>query len=73
MVTPLLRGNFLTAKAKIYPKEMNLAIAFSISRFLSERLMSTGSTNLPECLEELNSNAFVDESVVQPDFHMTAD
>ena len=37
-----VNGNFLTAKAKIYPREMNLAIALSISRFLSERLLFGG-------------------------------
>ena len=62
-------GEFTTACAKIYPKSMNYAIALAVSRFLSERLMSTGSNCLPEDFQELDSRNFVDESVIQPDFH----
>ena len=53
----------------MYPREMNLAIAHSVMQFLSERSMSTGSKCLPQTLVELNSTDFVDESVIQLDFH----
>ena len=62
-------GSFSTARAKIYPEAMNRALAFAVSRFLTERRLTSSQSRLPEDLQELNSIEFTDESVVQPDFH----
>lgn len=62
-------GSFSTARAKIYPEAMNRALAIAVSRFLTERRLTSSQPRLPEDLQELNSIDFTDESIVQPDFH----
>ena len=62
-------GTFATARAKVYPTDMNKAIALAVSRFLTERQLTTNWTKLPQDLQELNCTDFVDDSIVQPDFH----
>jgi hypothetical protein len=62
-------GSFATARAKIYPAAMNQAIAIAVSRFLTERQLKTDWSTLPEDLQKLMCTDFVDEGIVQPDFH----
>ena len=62
-------GSFATARAKIYPMAMNRALATAVSRFLAERNMQSMYNRLPEDLQELVTEDYVDESVVQPDYH----
>ena len=62
-------GTFATARAKIYPADMNRAIAFAVSRFLTERQLKTDWTVLPTDLQQLTCTEFVDDDIVQPDFH----
>ena len=62
-------GSFATAKAKVYPKAMNRALATAVSRFLTERHMKEVSAPLPGDLQQLVSYDFIDESVIQPDYH----
>ena len=62
-------GTFSTARARIYPAAMNQAIAFAVSRFLTDRQLKTNWSTLPEDLQKLNCTDFVDEGTVQPDFH----
>ena len=62
-------GTFATARAKIYPVAMNCALATAVSRFLTERHIKNVCNTLPEDLQELVCHDFIDESVVQPDYH----
>ena len=62
-------GTFATARAKIYPAAMNQAIAIAVSRFLTDRQLKSDWRMLPEDLQKLTCTEFVDEDVVQPDFH----
>lgn len=62
-------GTFAAARAKVYPTDMNKAIALAVSRFLTERQLTTDWTRLPNDLQELDCTDFVDDSVVQPDYH----
>ena len=62
-------GTFSTARAKIYPEAMNKALAFAVSRFLAERQLLSGLSQLPEDMRELNTADFTDMSIVQPDYH----
>jgi hypothetical protein len=48
---------------------MNQAIAIAVSRFLTERQLKTDWSTLPEDLQKLMCTEFVDEDIVQPDFH----
>ena len=61
-------GQFCTARAKVYPASMNMALAVSISRFLADRNLF-GSQQPAAHLAQLNSSAFMDQTVIQPDFH----
>lgn len=62
-------GSFNTARAKIYPKAMNAALAAAVTGFLVDRQMHSDKDQLPTELQQLVSSDFVDESTVQPDFH----
>jgi len=62
-------GSFATARAKIYPEAMNRALAFAVSRFLTERQLQSSSPMLPVDLQELNSTGIIDDLIVQPDYH----
>ena len=62
-------GTFATAKAKIYPPSMNRTIAVAVSRFLAERQLKSDWSELPQDLQQLVCQDFVDENLVQPDFH----
>ena len=61
-------GQFCTARAKIYPQPMNMALALSISRFLADRNL-VGSCQPADYLAQLNSTELVEQDTVQPDFH----
>ena len=61
-------GQFCTARAKVYPAPMNMALAVAINRFLADRSF-TGSSKPADYLIQLNSTDLVDQSIVQPDFH----
>ena len=61
-------GQFCTARAKIYPQPMNMALALSISRFLADRNL-VGSCQPADYLAQLNSTELVKQDKVQPDFH----
>ena len=61
-------GSFSTARAKIYPRQMNMAIALAVTRFLSDLRVQT-SDRMSTQLEELNSTDVIDPGVVQPDYH----
>ena len=61
-------GHFCTARAKIYPKPMNMALAVAISRFLADRNLQ-GARPPAAQLSQLNSTELVDQEIVQPDFH----
>ena len=62
-------GSFNTARAKIYPKAMNAALAAAVTGFLVDRHMHSEHDQLPTELQQLESSEFVNESIVQPDFH----
>jgi hypothetical protein len=62
-------GQFATARAKVYPKAMNETLALAVSRFLATRQVEETWHQLPDDLQELVSNNFVDSSTVQPDFY----
>ena len=64
-----VEGDFATARAKVYPKAMNSALALAVSRFLATRQVEGTWQRLPDDLQELMSNEFVDLSTVQPDFY----
>ena len=61
-------GDFCTARAKIYPRQMNMAIALAVTRFLSD-LSVERSERMSKQLEELNSTEVIASGIVQPDYH----
>ena len=63
-----VEGLFQTARAKIYPPQMNNALAIAVGRFLADRNL-TGSHQLAAQLAELNSTELMGQDIVQPDFH----
>ena len=62
-------GSFQTAKAKIYPADMNRTIATAVSRFLTERQLTSDWTRLPYDMQELTCTDLTDEVIIQPDYH----
>ena len=61
-------GEFATARAKVYPRAMNCALALAVSRFLSDVGVKP-STTMSAQLEELNCTEMVGTDLVQPDYH----
>ena len=61
-------GSFCTARAKVYPPPMNMALAVAISRFLADRGL-VGPRQPADYLFQLNSTDLVEQDIVQPDFH----
>ena len=64
------KGNFHTAKAKIYPKMLNQTLASGIRDF-ADRIWSDRN-RAPDLLSELDALRtfeFVEDAVVQPDYH----
>eukprot|EP00435_Cladocopium_sp_Y103_P075615 s462_g61.t1 len=62
-------GQFHTARAKIYPRAMNHAIALAVSRFLTDLQGNDACDQLPEDMREFESHQFVSDDIVQPDYH----
>ena len=62
-------GSFQTAKAKVYPADMNRVIATAVSQFLTDRQFKSDWHRLPDDLQELNCTEYTDDNVIQPDYH----
>lgn len=62
-------GSFRTARGKIYPHRLNLAIATAIADFVQRTFDVQSNQTLPEDLGDLVVNDFVCEDVVQPDYY----
>ena len=60
---------FNTAKAKIYPAELNWCVAEGVRQFILCRNLQTND-DLPSDLALLNSDVFAELDQVQPDFHL---
>ena len=62
-------GTFRTARGKIYPHLLNLAIATAIADFVQRTFEASMDQTLPEDFGDLVVNDFVCEDVVQPDYY----
>ena len=62
-------GQFQTAKAKIYPQQLNLILAKGMMQSALDKYHHNVSQSLPDEFHPYTEQQFQSESVIQPDYH----
>ena len=62
-------GAFKTARGKIYPHGLNMAIATAVADYVQSTFDPSKGQQLPADFSDLVANEFVDEDQVQPDYY----
>ena len=62
-------GAFKTARGKVYPHGLNLAIAQAVADFVQRTFEVSPTQQLPAEFADLVANDFVEDDIVQPDYY----